>query len=54
MTPATSKSKRYEFQQTDLNDAVAKRLAKKGLAKPLEVLVLSGGGMFGALDSVFV
>jgi hypothetical protein len=54
MIPATSKSKRFEFQQTDLNDAVAKRLAQKGLARPLQVLVLSGGGANGAWGAGFL
>jgi predicted patatin/cPLA2 family phospholipase len=54
MTSATSKSKRFEFQQTDLNDAVAKRLEQKGLARPLQVLVLSGGGANGAWGAGFL
>lgn len=54
MTAGGSKTQRYAFQQDDLDQSIARRLAEKGPQRPLEVLVLSGGGSNGAWGAGFL
>ncbi|HEY2588892.1 MAG TPA: patatin-like phospholipase family protein [Tepidisphaeraceae bacterium] len=50
----TLKSRRYAFQEQDLEQSVADRAERKGPGKTISVLVLSGGGSNGAWGAGFL
>jgi len=54
MLASDSKTLRYQFQQDDLDQSIAMRVAQKGPQHPLQVLVLSGGGSNGAWGAGFL
>ena len=54
MLASDSRTLRYQFQQEDLDQSIAMRMAQKGPQHPLQVLVLSGGGSNGAWGAGFL